>query len=171
MLTRKNNDHRLEACRQRFCHPTEAQIVIESWRRHYNTIRPHSSIGCKPPAPEVFVPAFAAWPAARAIVRLFFLRIMGNVSALPPIGALLVSGGGRYLLTSSFLAKPFLCVPLRADRAKCDNCCSEGDAGGHNRRKLRRRFPKSSIPKKLNCHEFSTSSLWHMKPRSGRGER
>ena len=42
----------------------EAQIVIESWRRHYNTIRPHGSIGYKPPAPEVFVPAFAAWPAA-----------------------------------------------------------------------------------------------------------
>ncbi len=42
----------------------EAQIVIESWRRHYNTIRRHASIGYKPPAPEVFVPAFAAWPAA-----------------------------------------------------------------------------------------------------------
>jgi transposase InsO family protein len=42
----------------------EAQIVIESWRRHYNTIRPHGSIGYRPPAPEVFVPAFAAWPAA-----------------------------------------------------------------------------------------------------------
>jgi transposase InsO family protein len=42
----------------------EAQIVIESWRRHYNTIRPHASLGFKPPAPEVFVPAFAAWPAA-----------------------------------------------------------------------------------------------------------
>src|SRR6266540_5357580 len=28
------------------------------------TIRPHASIGYKPPAPEVFVPAFAAWPAA-----------------------------------------------------------------------------------------------------------
>jgi putative transposase len=41
-----------------------AQIVIESWRRHYNTIRPHASLGYKPPAPEVFVPAFAAWPAA-----------------------------------------------------------------------------------------------------------
>ena len=43
----------------------EAQIIIESWRRHYNTIRPHGSIGYKPPAPEVFVPAFAAWPAAQ----------------------------------------------------------------------------------------------------------
>src|SRR6516164_2022566 len=42
----------------------EAQIVIESWRCHYNTIRPHASLGYKPPAPQVFVPAFAAWPAA-----------------------------------------------------------------------------------------------------------
>ena len=42
----------------------EAQIVIESWRRHYNTVRPHASLGYRPPAPEVFVPAFAAWPAA-----------------------------------------------------------------------------------------------------------
>jgi putative transposase len=42
----------------------EAQIIIESWRRHYNTIRPHASLGYKPPAREVFVPAFAAWPAA-----------------------------------------------------------------------------------------------------------
>jgi putative transposase len=43
----------------------EAQIVIESWRRHYNTIRPHASLRYRPPAPEVFVPAFAAWPAAQ----------------------------------------------------------------------------------------------------------
>jgi hypothetical protein len=38
----------------------EAQVVIESWRRHYNGVRPHASLGFKPPAPEVFVPAFAA---------------------------------------------------------------------------------------------------------------
>jgi putative transposase len=42
----------------------EGQIVIESWRRHYNSVRPHASLGYKPPAPEVFVPALAAWPAA-----------------------------------------------------------------------------------------------------------
>src|SRR5580700_3936924 len=42
----------------------EAQIVIESWRRHYNAVRPHASIGYRAPAPEVFVPALAAWPAA-----------------------------------------------------------------------------------------------------------
>ncbi len=29
----------------------EAQIIIEDWRNHYNHIRPHSSLGYKPPAP------------------------------------------------------------------------------------------------------------------------
>ena len=43
----------------------EAQIVIESWRHHYNTKRPHASLGYRAPAPEVFVPVLAAWPSAR----------------------------------------------------------------------------------------------------------
>jgi hypothetical protein len=44
-------------------------IIIESWRRHDNTVRPHASLGYRPPAPEVFVPGLAArsaappWPA------------------------------------------------------------------------------------------------------------
>jgi putative transposase len=29
----------------------EAQILIEVWRRHYNTIRPHSALGYRPPVP------------------------------------------------------------------------------------------------------------------------
>ena len=43
----------------------EAKIVIESWRRHCNAVRPNASLGYRPPAPEVFVPALAAWPSAR----------------------------------------------------------------------------------------------------------
>jgi hypothetical protein len=35
----------------------------------YNTIRPHASIGYRAPAPEVFVPALAAWPAAQPPTR------------------------------------------------------------------------------------------------------
>ena len=35
---------------------TEAKVLIEQWRRHYNTIRPHSSLGYRPPAPESIVP-------------------------------------------------------------------------------------------------------------------
>jgi putative transposase len=46
----------------------EAQIIIESWRIHYNTRRPHASLGYRPPAPEVFVPAMAAWPTTPAAV-------------------------------------------------------------------------------------------------------
>ncbi len=33
----------------------EAQILIEQWRIHYNTIRPHSSLGYRPPAPETMI--------------------------------------------------------------------------------------------------------------------
>ena len=35
----------------------EAQIIIENWRREFNAIRPHSSLGCRPPAPETLQPA------------------------------------------------------------------------------------------------------------------
>jgi len=31
---------------------TEAKVLIEMWRRHYNQVRPHSSLGYRPPAPE-----------------------------------------------------------------------------------------------------------------------
>jgi hypothetical protein len=37
--------------------------MIESWRRHYNTVRPHGALGYRPPAPEVFMPTSTAWPA------------------------------------------------------------------------------------------------------------
>ena len=30
----------------------EAQVLIERWRKEYNTIRPHSSLGYRPPAPQ-----------------------------------------------------------------------------------------------------------------------
>jgi transposase InsO family protein len=49
----------------------EAKIVIETWRHHYNTKRPHSSLGYRPPAPEVIqwpaTPSGAAPPATPAV--------------------------------------------------------------------------------------------------------
>ena len=33
----------------------EAQVVIEQWRVHYNTVRPHSSLGFRPPAPQAIL--------------------------------------------------------------------------------------------------------------------
>ena len=41
----------------------EAKVLIERWRQHYNHVRPHSSLGYRPPAPEVIaVPAIAGYP-------------------------------------------------------------------------------------------------------------
>ena len=37
----------------------EAYIVIENWRCFYNTRRPQGSLGCRPPAQEVFMPRSA----------------------------------------------------------------------------------------------------------------
>jgi transposase InsO family protein len=42
----------------------EAKILIEAWRRQYNTIRPHSSLGYRPPAPKVLM-----WPAPPAALN------------------------------------------------------------------------------------------------------
>jgi putative transposase len=43
----------------------EARVVIEGWRRHYNTGRPHSALGYRPPAPEVGL--WPSLPARRAM--------------------------------------------------------------------------------------------------------
>ncbi len=32
----------------------EAKVLVESWPREYNRIRPHSSLGYRPPAPEAY---------------------------------------------------------------------------------------------------------------------
>ena len=34
----------------------EAKVLIERWRTYYNTIRPHSALGYRPPAPETVLP-------------------------------------------------------------------------------------------------------------------
>ncbi len=44
----------------------EAQVLIERWRYHYNTVRPHSALGYRPPAPQAIAPkrtdpAFGSW--------------------------------------------------------------------------------------------------------------
>jgi transposase InsO family protein len=51
----------------------EAKVIIEVWRRYYNTERPHSSLGYKPPAPEAIAwpskPAGSLPPAAQAMAE------------------------------------------------------------------------------------------------------
>jgi transposase InsO family protein len=43
--------------REIFYTMTEAEVLLERWRIHYNTKRPHSSLGYQPPAPEAIEPA------------------------------------------------------------------------------------------------------------------
>jgi transposase InsO family protein len=38
-----------------YCTLTEAKVLIEEWRREYNGVRPHSSLGYRPPAPEAVI--------------------------------------------------------------------------------------------------------------------
>ena len=48
----------------------EAPILIEAWRRHDNSVRPHSALGDRPPAPEVLLcPAASAHPAVLPRIR------------------------------------------------------------------------------------------------------
>ena len=42
----------------------EAQVLIERWRVHYNTKRPHSSLGYRPPAPQTILPKPCVMPYA-----------------------------------------------------------------------------------------------------------
>jgi transposase InsO family protein len=47
----------------------EAKVLIEQWRRHYNAVRPHSSLGYLPPAPEA-IRTHAGEPACAALQPL-----------------------------------------------------------------------------------------------------
>ena len=37
----------------------EAKVLTHRWQIHYNTIRPHSSLGYRPPAPQSIIPALS----------------------------------------------------------------------------------------------------------------
>jgi transposase InsO family protein len=52
----------------------EAKVLIERWRQEYNTVRPHSALGYRPPAPE-------AWSIARPAAGCASL---GSLAALRP---------------------------------------------------------------------------------------
>jgi transposase InsO family protein len=45
----------------------EARIVIEKWRVQYNTLRPHSSLGYRPPAPVTCIPTLNLSPQPETV--------------------------------------------------------------------------------------------------------
>ena len=48
-----------------FCSLKEAQIVIQGWRKEYNTVRPHSALGYRPPAPGAYNPVLVLKPVSQ----------------------------------------------------------------------------------------------------------
>ncbi|HPF38767.1 MAG TPA: integrase core domain-containing protein [Phycisphaerae bacterium] len=50
----------------------EAKVLIEQWRHHYSRVRPHSSLGYRPPAPEAiqFVPPMAGSAPLGSLAKL-----------------------------------------------------------------------------------------------------
>lgn len=62
--------------REEFYSLREAKVLIERWRVHYNEVRPHSSLGYRPPAPAAIAagppsaPLQAALPHMQTSVRL-----------------------------------------------------------------------------------------------------
>jgi putative transposase len=43
----------------------ETQVLADRYRKHYNTMRPHSALGYRPPAPEAILP----WPLGGEMLR------------------------------------------------------------------------------------------------------
>jgi transposase InsO family protein len=59
----------------------EARVVIEGWRQRYNTVRPHSSLGYKPPAPSAKIsPPERAQPTTQVTVDMADEPTMHQVS-------------------------------------------------------------------------------------------
>jgi putative transposase len=54
----------------------EAQVLSEWWRKGYNTIRPHSSLNYRPPAPETMQPWPSTFAPLRSPPRVDFTQIL-----------------------------------------------------------------------------------------------
>ena len=59
----------------------EAKVMIESWRRHYNEVRPHSSLGYLTPA--AFAAGSKTQSAASRMQRAGSLRYVGPPRPAP----------------------------------------------------------------------------------------
>ena len=64
----------------------EAIILIERWRIHSNTVRPHSSLGYQPPAPQTILlrPAMLPYAALQAAQQGDPNRRNSNLTGGPP---------------------------------------------------------------------------------------
>jgi putative transposase len=47
----------------------EAKVLIENWRQQYNQVRPHSSLGYRPPAPKAILPGYRTLSTTLTVVQ------------------------------------------------------------------------------------------------------
>ena len=57
---------------------TEVKVLTAQYRQIYNQIRPHSSLGYRPPAPEMIL--WAGWLPALVLIAAIMLQ--GQVSSM-----------------------------------------------------------------------------------------
>ena len=74
----------------------KATVLIERWRVHYNTVRLHSSLGYRPPAPEAVLPA----SQSNQITTYTSGTIHGGRSPLQVVEALGVGTGVAFVTAS-----------------------------------------------------------------------
>jgi hypothetical protein len=95
----------------------EAQVVIEQWRVHYNTQRPHSSLGYRPPARRWRVPNHSPLAHSRKLwcrLSFCFVQKIGQVSV----------GYGEYLFPRGIPSSFHTSLP-HLDRDKIRRAGSE----------------------------------------------
>lgn len=90
-----------------FYNLAEAKVLIEAWRRHYNTVRPHSRLGYRPPAPEAATPPLPASGSAslhlqRAMVAETTRHYLSTRP--PPVGAAHLISLGTSMRVKGFIA-------------------------------------------------------------------
>ena len=56
----------------------EAKVLIEQWRKEYNTVRPHSALGYRPPAPEAVLMPQLAPPLVAGFLPDYHLKSWTN---------------------------------------------------------------------------------------------
>ena len=63
----------------------ELRVLAERWRVHYNTIRPHSSLGYRPPAPQAWLTSNMGHGEVETAARFPLLHTPGCLSATPQV--------------------------------------------------------------------------------------
>jgi hypothetical protein len=140
----------------------EAQILIEGWRRHYNTIRPHSALGWLPPAPEVSITPAAVWRARLRQSRWHPMQPSTNIQTGSVIGGWPpVASGFAGPPTRSAGVERSRSMPSRPKIRFCRYRCAD--------RALRQVSTSGSSPASQPIKEFTPwSFLWVSMCRSRR---